>query len=277
MGNITKTVIEMGTTYGGKILLALAALIIGRIIIGFLLKILGKVIEKYSQEPTVTGIIKKIIQTLLHIVLFISIIEILGVPMSSVIAVLASCGLAVGLALQGALSNVAGGIMLIIAKPFKAGDFIEAAGGTGIVKEIGLLYTIIITVDNKRVVVPNGGLMNAVVTNYTAEDARRVDIDFKVTNDIDIEFVKKTLVDAETATPGVLADPAPFARLVGVDDDTCIFQVRAWCKSANYWDVYFDVIENCSKAIRNNGIENPEDRIAIRVIGKEQSPTVKEH
>jgi small conductance mechanosensitive channel len=108
--------------------------------------------------------------------------------------------------------------------------------------------------------------MNAVVTNFSAEETRRVDIDFKITNDIDADFVKKVLVDAEAATPGVLADPAPFARLVGVDDDTYIFQTRAWCESPKYWDVYFDVIENCSKALRENGIEDPEERIAIRMV-----------
>ncbi|MBQ7702779.1 MAG: mechanosensitive ion channel family protein, partial [Firmicutes bacterium] len=212
---------------------------------------------------------KKIIQIILYAILIISIIEILGVPMSSVIAVLASCGLAVGLALQGALSNVAGGVMILITKPFKVGDFVESAGATDVVKDISLLYTTITTTDNKRIVVPNGQLMNAVVTNYSAEPTRRVDISFKITNDIDVEFVKKVLVDAEAATVGVLADPAPFARLVDVDDDTYVFQTRAWCDSAQYWPVYFDVIENCSKALRENGIDDPEERIAIRMVSEE--------
>ncbi len=266
MENITKTIIEMATTYGGKILLALVVLIVGRIIIGSLNKAAAKAIDKTSLDPTVNSLFKKFINILLYVILILSIIQILGVPMSSVIAVLASCGLAIGLALQGALSNVAGGVMILITKPFKVGDFVDAAGGTGVVKDINLLYTTIVTTDNKRITVPNGSLMNAVVTNYSAEETRRVDIDFKITNDIDADFVKKVLVDAEKATPGVLEDPAPFARLVGVDDDTYIFQTRSWCESAKYWDVYFDVIENCSKALRDNGIDDPEERIAIRMV-----------
>ena len=269
MENVTKTVIEMATTYGGKILLAIVAFIVGRIIIAALKKAIDKAVDKTNPDPTVGNLLKRFINILLYVILVISIIEILGVPMSSVIAGLASCGLAIGLALQGALTNVAGGVMLLITKPFKVGDFVESSGATGVVKEISLLYTTINTTDNKRIVVPNGQLMNALVTNYSAEETRRVDIDFKITNDIDAEFVKKVLVDAEAATEGVLADPAPFARLVGVDDDTYIFQTRAWCDSAKYWDVYFDVIENCSKALRENGIEDPEERIAIRMVGEE--------
>ena len=266
MEELIKTIIDMATTYGGKIILALVVLIVGRIVIRSLNKAAAKGIDKTSLDPTVSSLLKKFINILLYVILIISIIQILGVPMASVIAVLASCGLAIGLALQGALSNVAGGIMILITKPFKVGDFVEAAGGTGVVKDISLLYTTIVTTDNKRITIPNGSMMNAVVTNYSAEPTRRVDINFKITNDIDAEFVKKVLIDAEATTPGVLSDPAPFARLVNVDDDTYIFQTRAWCDSAQYWPVYFDVIENCSKALRDNGIDDPEERIAIRMV-----------
>ena len=266
MEELTKTAIDMATTYGGKIILALVVLIVGRIVINSLSKAAGKAVDKGNLDATVNSLIKKAVRILLYVILAISIIEILGVPMSSVIAVLASCGLAVGLALQGALTNVAGGVMILVTKPFKIGDFVESSGATGVVKDISLLYTTITTTDNKRITVPNGALMNAVVTNYSAEETRRVDIDFKITNDIDADFVKKVLVEAEEKTEGVLKDPAPFARLVGVDDDTYIFQTRAWCESAKYWDVYFDVIENCSKALRENGIDDPEERIAIRMV-----------
>ena len=262
----TKTIVDMLTTYGGKIVLAIVVLIIGRIVIGALNKAAARGIDKTNLDPTINGLAKKIVNILLYVILIIAIIEILGIPMSSVIAILASCGLAVGLALQGALGNLAGGIMILVFKPFKVGDFIESAGAIGVVKDISLFYTTVKTTDNKKILVPNGDLMNAVVTNYSAEPTRRVDIDFKITNDIDAEFVKKVLLDAEKATPGVLDDPAPFARLTGVDDDTYIFTIRAWCESAKYWDVYFDVIENCSKALADNGIDDPEERIAIRMV-----------
>ena len=165
MEELTKTIIDMATNYGGKILLALVVFIVGRIVIRSLNKAVAKGFDKTNLDPSVINILKQFVNILLYVILVISIIQILGVPMASVVAVLASCGLAIGLALQGALTNVAGGIMLLITKPFKVGDFVEASGGTGVVKESSLLYTTIVTTDNKRIVVPNGSLMNAVVTN----------------------------------------------------------------------------------------------------------------
>ena len=225
--------------------------------------------ETYQAEPFpefIQNIIQKLIKILLYVVLVVGIVDILGVSMSSVIAILASCGLAVGLALQGALSNLAGGIMILVFKPFKTGDFIESAGAVGVVSDISFFYTTVTTVDNKRVLVPNGDLMNANVTNFSAEPNRRVDLDFKITNDIDANMVKGVLLGAASATPGVLQDPAPFARLTAVDDDTYIFTVRAWCLTGEYWDVYFDLIESCSRALRENGIDDPEERIAVRMV-----------
>ena len=127
------------------------------------------------------------------------------------------------------------------------------------------------TLDNKLVLVPNGDLMSANVTNFTANETRRIDIDFKITNDIDQEFVKSVLLKAASDSPGVLQDPAPFARLTAVDDDTFIFTVRAWCNTKTYWDNYFDLIDNCSKALGANGIDDPEERIAVRLVGKDDN------
>ncbi|MBR0050602.1 MAG: mechanosensitive ion channel family protein, partial [Firmicutes bacterium] len=212
----------------------------------------------------------KVVQALLYVILIISVIEILGVSMSSVIAVLASCGLAVGLAMQGALANLAGGLMILIFKPFKVGDYIDSIGAEGVVKDISIFYTTVMTLDNKRISVPNGDLMNANVVNYSSEETRRIDQEYKITNDSDLEDVKAVLLEAVTGTQGVLADPAPFARLTGVDDDTYLFTVRAWCKTPEYWNVYFDVIENCSKALREHGIDDPEERIAVRLVKEEE-------
>ena len=203
---------------------------------------------------------------LLYVILIISVIEILGIPMSSVVAVLASCGLALGLALQGALGNLAGGLMVLIFKPFKLGDYIESGDSQGTVKDISVFHTTLMTVDNKKILIPNGDLMNATVTNYSAAELRRVDQDFKITNDIDAELVKSVLLSAVLSTDGVLTEPAPFARMTAVDDDTYIFTVRAWCASEKYWDVYYDMLENCSKALSDNGIDDPEERIAVRLV-----------
>ena len=266
MDQFIKNSIDFATTYGGKIILAILILIFGSLFIKLLNKAAGKALDKTSLDPTVRQLLKKAVKVLLWVILIISVIEVLGVSMSSVVAVLASCGLAVGLALQGALSNLAGGLMILIFKPFKIGDYVQAGDSQGVVKDISIFYTTLTTIDNKRVLVPNGDLMNATVTNYTAEDLRRVDQDFKITNDIDAELVKKVLLTAALGTDGVLADPAPFARMTAVDDDTYIFTVRAWCKTEQYWDVYFNLIENCSKALSDNGIDDPEERIAVRLV-----------
>ncbi len=269
MEEFTKNAIDIISTYGGKIVLAIAVLIIGSIIIKLLNKLLIKALKKSKIDDTVKTVIKNIIKILLYLVLIIGVIEILGVSMSSVVAVLASCGLAVGLALQGALGNLAGGLMILIFKPFKIGDYIESTGAEGTVRDISIFYTTLTTIDNKRIFVPNGDLMNANVTNFTASETRRVDQNFKITNDIDAELVKSVLLGAASGTAGVLNDPAPFARLTAVDDDTYIFTVRAWCNTSDYWNVYFDLIENCSKALSDNGIDDPEERIAVRLVKEE--------
>ena len=269
MEQFTKNVIDFATTYGGKIVLALVVLVVGYFVVKALNKAAGKAIDRTKLDETVKMLLKKLAKILLYVILIISVFEILGVSMSSVVAILASCGLAVGLALQGALSNLAGGLMILIFKPFKVGDYIEAAGTQGVVQDVSIFYTTLLTLDNKKVFVPNGDLMNATVTNYSAEKTRRVDLDFKITNDIDAELIKSVLLGAAGKTPGVLTDPEPFARLTAVDDDTYIFTVRAWCLGAQYWDVYFDLIEGCSKALADNGIDDPEERIAVRLVKEE--------
>ena len=258
--------IEILSTYGGKLILAVVVLVVGLSVIKLINKFVKKMLEKSRIDRTVKSVIRNTTKILLYLILVIGIIEILGVPMSSVIAVIASCGLAVGLALQGALGNFAGGLMILIFKPFKVGDFIESTGAIGTVRDISIFYTTVMTIDNKQIFVPNGDLMNSNVTNYSVADKRRVDQDYKITNDIDAELVKSVLLDAATNTKGVLPDPAPFARMTAVDDDTYIFTVRAWCDTPSYWDVYFDLIENCSKALSDNGIDDPEERIAVRLV-----------
>ncbi len=266
MEQFTKTGIELLTSYGGKIVAAVVALIVGLILIKFLNRLTAKAVAKTKFDDTVKKIIRTVVRILLYVILIISIIDILGVSMSSVIAVLASCGLAVGLALQGALGNLAGGLMILIFKPFKIGDYIESTGAEGTVTDISVFYTKIMTVDNKQILVPNGDLMNSNVTNFTVANKRRVDQDFKITNDIDADFVKDVLLKAAAGTHGVVSEPAPFARMTAVDDDTYIFTVRAWCDTADYWTVYFDLIENYSRARRENDIDDPEERLAIRIV-----------
>ena len=276
MEEFMNKLIDLGTTSGGRILLALAVVVVGFLVIKLLYKITVKALAKTKLDEKAARIIAKVIKFVLYIVLTVAVIEVLGVPMTSVAALIASGGLAVGLAFQGALANLAGGFLILIFRPFKIGDYIDAAGAEGIVREISIFYTKLITLDNRLVLIPNGDLMSGNVTNLTAEKIRRIDLDFKITNDIDQELVKSVLLGAASASPGVLSEPEPFARLTAVDDDTYIFTVRAWCETPGYWDVRFDLIENCSKALAENGIDDPEERIAVRLVSEEKDDEEEE-
>ncbi|MBQ3869492.1 MAG: mechanosensitive ion channel, partial [Clostridia bacterium] len=176
MEEFLNKVIELGTTYGGKVILAIVAALVGLLIIKLVCKALKKIFAKSKLDGPVQVIIIKIIKVLLYIILLVAIIEILGIPMTSVAALIASAGLAVGLAFQGALANLAGGLMILIFRPFKLGDYVSASGADGFVRDISIFYTKLTTIDNKVVLVPNGDLMNSNVTNFTAEEKRRVDI-----------------------------------------------------------------------------------------------------
>lgn len=258
--------IDLATKAGGRIILAVVVLIVGCIVIKAIKKVLAKADRISKLDKTVQGFIKNFVSIVLYLLLTVSIIGILGIPMTSIAAVLASCGLAIGLSLQGALSNFAGGLMILVFKPFRVGDYIEATGASGTVRDISVFYTTLITPDNKRITVPNGDLMNANVTNFSSENSRRVDLQFKVTNDCDNNVVKGVLLRAAEQTQGILKEPEPFARMSAVDDDTYIYTVRAWCENEKYWDIYFDLLENCSNALAENGIEDPEERIAVRLV-----------
>ena len=270
MDEFINKLIELGTTYGGKVALAIGVTIFGLLIIKLINKAVRKALERTLFDRTVKIIIQKAVKILLYLFLVVGLIEILGVPMTSVAALVASGGLALGLAFQGALGNLAGGFMILIFKPFKLGDYVESTGAEGFVTDITIFYTKLTTLDNKLILVPNGDLMNSNDTNFTAHDIRRIDQDFKITNDIDQDFVKRVLLEAASVSPGVLSDPEPFARLTAVDDDTYIFTVRAWCETPKYWEVYFDLIENCSKALSANGIDDPEERIAVRLVSDDK-------
>ena len=262
VSNIIKGLQDLCVNAGGKIVLALLVFIIGRIIIGKLVDMVrrGKAFEK--MDPTVRSFMTNFVNVALYVILVISIISVLGVPMASVITVLASAGVAVGLALQGALSNLAGGIMLLVFRPFNVGDYVNAAGEEGVVKEIALLYTVLTTTDNKRIIVPNGSLMNANVTNFSAEETRRVDLTFSCAKGEDIQKVQDIMISVMNRNEKLLKDPAPFAQISGGTNEAMEFTVRAWCATADYWDVYFGLIQKIAEALGAAGVQAP----AVRVI-----------
>lgn len=265
MQSFIEALVKLGTDVGGKIILALIVLIVGRIVINNLLKL----VERGSGLTSIDGEVKTFLISFvrigLYVVLIVSIIGILGVPMASIVTVLASAGVAVGLALQGALSNLAGGIMLMVFRPFKLGDFIDASGVAGVVKEVTLFYTVITTVDNKRITVPNGSLMNANIVNCSAEPLRRVDLTFACGKGEDPKKIQKIMLDTIEQHELVLKENAPdpaFARLSGGTNEAMEFTVRAWVYGPDYWTVYFDLTQMITEALGANGVSAP----AVRVV-----------
>ena len=234
----------------------------GDIIVGWLLtKAVLKALAKnklfHHAEGSVQTFVMSIVKIGMFVLLTVIVVNTLGVPMASIITVLASAGVAIGLALQGALSNLAGGIMIIFFKPFKKGDYVDTAGASGTVDEVTLFYTTFLTPDNKRILVPNGQLMNANVVNYSSEETRRVDLNFICSNTEQPSRIENLLMERLLSCEKVLKDPEPFARLNENSRDAMIFSVKVWCKNEDYWDVYYGVTRSISEAFISNGVSTP--------------------
>jgi len=262
MEELSKQLVTLCTTVGKNIVLALLVFIIGKMIINKLLESAKKMPWLDKMDQSVRTFMLNMIKVVLYVVLVISIINILGVPMASVVAVLASAGLAVGMALQGALSNLAGGIMIMIFRPFNVGDYVITSGVEGVVREINLFYTVLTTTDNKRITVPNGGLMGATVTNCSSEPLRRVDLVFSCGKGEDVHKVQDVMIDVMNKNEKVLNEPAPFASVSGGTNEAMEFTVRAWCNGSDYWDVYFALLQDITTALGNAGVKAP----AVRVV-----------
>ena len=237
-----------------KLLLAVVILAIGSKIIKIVENNLRKENKLKHLDASVKGFLISFISITSKIVLFIAILHILGVPTASIITVFGSCAVAIGLALQGGLSNIAGGLMILIFKPFKVGDYIEVSGKEGTVKSITMFYTTITTFDNKLIQLPNGSLSNSNITNYTANKKRRVDIDISVSYSSDIDKVKKVINELISKNELVLQEENNYVKLSKHDDSALVFAVRVWTKTENYWDLYFDLMESIKKTLDKNKI-----------------------
>lgn len=254
-----------GKNIGLKLLYAFVVFLIGRIVIKWVTKLMKK--SKFSQkhDATVVHFLQNFVSIALHVVLVVSIIGILGVPLASVVTVIASAGVAIGLALQGALSNVAGGIMILLFRPFRLGDFVDTAGHSGTVTDIGIFYTVLTTGDNKVVTIPNGTIMGDSVVNYSMKDTRRVDFVFNVAYGTDVEKVKSILLAEAEKHKLVLKDPAPFCRLSKQSESSIDFTMRVWAESKNYWQVNFDILEAVTKRFAEEGIEIPFNQLDVHI------------
>ena len=241
---------------GGKIILALLIYLIGKPIIKKLMKAFGKLKGFEKLDPTVRTFAMNAIKICLYVILIVAIVNVLGVETSSIIAFIASCGVAVGLAMQGALSNIAGGLMLLIFRPFNVGDYIIAGGEEGVVKSISVFYTVLNTTDNKEVTIPNGSLMNANISNLSSEPLRRVDLTFNLTG-ADIDKTQQVILDTIAKNEFALQEPAPFAAPVSGIPGGLQYTVRAWTESKNYWNTYFSLLKEIATALGENGVGAP--------------------
>ena len=248
---------------GKSILLAILIFVVGRYLIKFINKMIGRMMERKKVEPTIQSFLKSFINVLLTILLIITTVSALGVNTTSFAALLASAGVAVGMALSGNLQNLAGGIILLLFKPYKVGDYIEAQGVSGTVKEIQIFHTIILTVDNKQVYVPNGALSSGSVINYSSEPLRRVDLTVGVEYGTQVDTVKQALEDIIKADGRILTDPKPFVALGNLASSSIDFTVRTWVKGADYWPVYFDLTRNVYEEFNRRGIGFPFPQIQV--------------
>ena len=252
-----ETIIGYVETYGIPVLKAIAIYIIGSWIIKKLMKIIKKVMSKRSYDESLQKFLVNLVGWALKIFLIITVIGTLGVETTSFAALIAAAGLAIGMALQGSLSNFAGGVLLMIFKPYKIGDLVEAQDVLGVVKEIEIFTTKLVSPDNKLIIVPNGAMANGNITNYTAEGKIRVDTVISVAYEEDIKQVKEILLKVLTDNPKVLNDPAPSVNVLELADSSVNFAVRPFSKPEDYWDVYFETYENCKLALDKAGIEIP--------------------
>ena len=259
---------EYITTFGVRLIIAIVITIIGLKLIKMLTKLIerGKGYKKLTKTAQV--LFKDTVKILLYFVLVITVAGLLGVSMTSMIAVLGSAGLAVGLALQGSLANLAGGFMILLFRPFEVGDFISDGSHDGTVADIGVFYTTLTTVDNKRIMIPNGALSNSAVTDFSAKETRRVDCTFSVAYGSDIDAVKEALMLIMENHDLILKDPAPFVRLTKHDESALVFTTRAWVKTADYWTVYFDMLEAAKKLFDKKGIEIPFPQVDVHLKDK---------
>ncbi len=253
----TKLGIEVATEYGIKILGAIVIWIIGSWIIKKLIGGSRTVMTKRGFDESLQKFLLNLISWALKILLILVILSQLGIETTSFAAILAAAGLAVGLALQGSLGNFAGGVLLMIFKPIKIGDLIEAQGELGVVKEIEIFTTKLIGLSNREIIIPNGALSNGNIINYSTEGTRRVDLTFGVGYDSDIKKTKEVLMNVLTSHPNVISDPAPTVNVSELADSSINFAVRPWCKTEDYWTVYFDITENTKEALDAAGIEIP--------------------
>jgi small conductance mechanosensitive channel len=260
---LSQQLIDAGVSAGSAILKAAIVFFIGRYIIRAINKLVARMLQKRDIDVSIKTFIGSLVNISLTVLLIISVVGALGVETTSFAALLASAGVAVGMALSGNLQNFAGGLIVLLFKPYKVGDLIESQGVCGVVKEIQIFHTILTTADNKVVYIPNGSLSSGMVTNYNTMATRRVDWTFGVEYGSDFNHVESVLREIIAADKRILTETAPFIALQELDASSVNIVVRCWVKPADYWDVYFDMQKNVYRVFNEKGIGFPFPQLTV--------------
>ena len=265
--NALKTMMDYCITFGKNIIAAIVIYLVGKFIIGKIIKLVRKLMQKKAIEPSLYSFLDSLLTICLYFVLVIAIVGVLGIETSSFVALFASAGVAVGLALSGTLQNFAGGVMILIFRPFRVGDFIEAQGYSGTVKQIQIFNTVLTTVDNQTIIIPNGGLSTGSIKNYSSQPNRRVDINVEMAYGTKAEDVRKILFDICKKDPRILQSEGlePSAPMISMGSSSLALQLRVWTESANYWAVMGDTTEAIYNRLTEAGIEIPFQQIDVHM------------
>lgn len=252
--------------YGPRVIGAIVVLVLGLWIIKLITKAFGRMMKKRDTDPSLQGFLKSLVSILLKVLLFVSVMGMVGIEATSFIAIIGAAGLAVGLALQGTLQNFAGGVIILLFKPYKVGDYIDGAGHSGTVTDIKIFTTVLTTPDNKVIIIPNAQLSNASLTNYSTMEDRRVDFTFGIAYGDDFDKAKEVLLRIINDDDRIMKEPEPFIALSELADSSVNIVVRIWAKGADYWGLFFDMNERVYKAFSSEGLNIPFPQMDVHLI-----------
>ena len=268
LDTLTTKLIDLSVSLGSKLVIALIVFFIGRWLIKKINRLVVRIMEKRQVEASLFSFTRSLVSITLNFIFVIVLIGILGIETSSFIALFASAGVAVGMALSGTLQNFAGGVMILLFKPFKVGDFIEAQGQSGTVKEIQIFNTIMATADNKVIIIPNGGLSTGIMKNYSKEATRRVDWEFGISYGESYDKAKEIIVRLLENDNRVLKDPAYFIALTSLGESSVNIVVRAWVNASDYWGVFFDMNEKVYKTCGKEKLNTPFPQMDVHLYNE---------
>ena len=261
---IWDTIVNFFRNNTWNILIFVAVLFFGIVAVKLLINIIRRMLKRTHIEPIAIGFVMAIVKFLLYLVLVFILLDILGIGITWLVTAFSAAFLAIGLALQNNIANMANGIIIVSSGMFKKGDYIEVGGVEGSIAKINFLYVTLITPDNKRITLPNNKILNEIVTNYDSNNTRRVNFEFEVSYENDVEKVKKVVLDCMQSNGKVRLDPAPFCRLKTLGDHNLLFVARCWCDREDYWSVYYDITETVFNEFKRSGIEIAYNQLEIR-------------